>query len=272
VPKELDQELKAALARAKSAKSANPMFFALVLKGGSDGVLIVGKNAIPSAKINEAKKSCGGTTVLKGLCFGEDGALIFETPKDPPGSAATATRRIAQDLTGVTISPVFRLGRDPDSMGQPANEGTEVQTEEGSKGGGPTKPVSLVALQKCRLAWDLARKKAQQDINALQKTILVKASGDPSLKVIVKVVKGFDAAKTRLDSSLVELLDAALNAPTPEKRVELYSQAAGQIRAYQAFVAADPLLKDIDNNPFLPVKVNSTLSAVLNQLANTLGG
>jgi hypothetical protein len=111
------QALKTGLTKARTAKSDKPMFFAMVLKGGSDGVLLVDKMKIAPAKIQQAKKECGGSAVVNGLCFGEEGALVFETPKEPGGTWAAAAKKMAQ-AAGVSIKPVFRLGRDPDSIAE----------------------------------------------------------------------------------------------------------------------------------------------------------
>ena len=57
---EIDEELVTGLKAAKSKR----MSFAVVLKGGSDGALIVSKQKIPPTAIAEAKKESGGSAVI----------------------------------------------------------------------------------------------------------------------------------------------------------------------------------------------------------------
>src|SRR5258706_16222071 len=66
VPKveELDAELAAGLKQAKGKR----MYFAVVVKGGTDGALIVSKQKIPPTAIAEAKKKCGGSALIKSPC------------------------------------------------------------------------------------------------------------------------------------------------------------------------------------------------------------
>lgn len=112
----LDKTLANTLKQATRAPAGSPYFFALVLKGGTDGRLIVAKGAIPEKQIAEAKKQTGGSAVIKGVCFGEEGTLVFETPKAPAPTWTPLVKRLANEGAGVTIQPVFRQGRDPDQL------------------------------------------------------------------------------------------------------------------------------------------------------------
>src|SRR5438552_8060311 len=103
---ELDEELVTALKQAKSKR----MYFAAVLKGASDGALLLKKTKIPPADIAAAKKKCGGSAVLKGACFYEDGKYVFETAKDPPATLANALKIIARRDAGLSIHPICRSG------------------------------------------------------------------------------------------------------------------------------------------------------------------
>ena len=107
---EIDVDLAAALKQAKNRR----MYFAFVVKGGTDGALLVSKQKIPPTAIAEAKKKCGGSTVIKGACFGEEGKLVFETAKEPPATLGNAIKLVARRDTGLTIAPLCRVGTAPD--------------------------------------------------------------------------------------------------------------------------------------------------------------
>lgn len=102
-------ELKTALKLALRATPGKPHFFALLVKGAKDGALIVDKRRISTKLIDEAKKEHGATSVVRGLCHGEDGAIVFETVKRQSPAVAVAAKRLASVHAGVKIKPVFRV-------------------------------------------------------------------------------------------------------------------------------------------------------------------
>ena len=116
MPTTLDQSLADNLKRATRAPADHPYFFALVVKGGTDGQLIVSKGRVPEKQIAEAKKETGGSAVVKGVCFGEDGTLVFETPKLPAPAWTPLVKRLAKEGAGLALKAVFRQGRDPDQL------------------------------------------------------------------------------------------------------------------------------------------------------------
>src|SRR5438270_9697308 len=108
------EELDAELATGLKAAKGKRMYFAVVLKGGADGALIVSKQKVPAPAIAEAKKKCGGSAVIKGACFGEEGKHIFEVAKEPPATLANTLKLIAKRDSGLSIHAECRVGSDPD--------------------------------------------------------------------------------------------------------------------------------------------------------------
>jgi hypothetical protein len=103
-----------ALANGLKAAKSKRMYFAAVLKGGADGALIVSKTKVSPADIAEAKKKCGGSSVINGICFGEDGRHVFETAKSAPATLAQALKTIAKRDANLSIIPICRIGGGPD--------------------------------------------------------------------------------------------------------------------------------------------------------------
>ena len=116
MPTTLDRSLADNLKRATHAPADHPYFFALVVKGGTDGQLIVSKGRVSEKQVAEAKKETGGSAVVKGVCFGEDGTLVFETPKLPAPAWTPLVKRLAKEGAGLALKAVFRQGRDPDRI------------------------------------------------------------------------------------------------------------------------------------------------------------
>src|ERR1043165_8239007 len=88
-------ELASALKQAKK----KPMFFAFIAKG-TDGVLMVDKKKIPQKEIAAAKKEGGGGTIFTGRCQDEEGTLVFEVAKDPPGPLSGQLKKIIKRDSG----------------------------------------------------------------------------------------------------------------------------------------------------------------------------
>ena len=80
-----------------------------MLKGGTDGALLVSKTKITAPAIAEAKKSSGGSAVIQGFVSYVDGGYLFETAKKPPATAAQAVKTIANRDAGMPIHATFRM-------------------------------------------------------------------------------------------------------------------------------------------------------------------
>ena len=112
-------ELKSALKLAAKAPSGKPHFFAMIIKGGVEGTLIVDKRKIASKLIDAAKKEFNTSTVVKGVCFGDGEILVFETAKPPAGNLDSIAKRMAQvRAEGLSIKPEFKLGRDDEHVAE----------------------------------------------------------------------------------------------------------------------------------------------------------
>lgn len=143
-PENLDTALADGLKQAKTRR----MYFAFVVKGGTDGALIVAKKKIPPTAIAEAKKKCGGSAVIRGACFGEDGKWVFETAAEPPATLGNALKIVARRDTGLTIAPLCRIGTDPDL----ADDGESPPDSAPLPGDQAAPETSAESLWKARLA------------------------------------------------------------------------------------------------------------------------
>jgi hypothetical protein len=131
-------------------------------------------------------------------------------------------------------------------------------------------PGSIVALQKARLAYDAARKKAHGEVVKLQQAMLAEFQGDPELPEAQKAALKLEAALAGFDDQLLDKLDEAINANTPELREERQLDAADIVDNYFAYLQGHPFLNQVDENPFVKVSVGSTLAATLNLLGDKL--
>jgi hypothetical protein len=106
----LDSELATNIKAAKTKR----MHFAFVAKGGGDGALVLAKGKVPPALITVAKKKSGGTQVIQGACFGEDGKIVFEMAHEPPATMEAALKKVIQRDAGISQHCICRRGTNPD--------------------------------------------------------------------------------------------------------------------------------------------------------------
>ena len=108
-----DQELLAMVKRAMTAKRDQPLRYAILQQTRKEGALVLGKATVPADKIQAARqKAGGGRIVSRGICFNENGKLIFESPRKcpphcrrPRGCSSSATP--ARKSTRFSASPAM---------------------------------------------------------------------------------------------------------------------------------------------------------------------
>lgn len=141
-----------------------------------------------------------------------------------------------------------------------------------------TAGVSLVALQKSRLAWDNTRKAIQAQLKALELAVVAavhqhnidEASEDEYDEG--ELAHGIPRLYTlldKLDTRLIDKLDAALNAGD-DQRLALQHEAEGIIKEYRTALADDTTLTLIDKTGFLPAPIRPVVEKTLSVLGTQL--
>ena len=126
----------------------------------------------------------------------------------------------------------------------------------------------VVAYAKSRLAWIAARKKMESDIDSLRAKIIETFKDDAIAPQIETNYRAKVAPiLARLDDSLADKLDEATNATDPAARAKLVAEAKSKLSFYAKYLAAEPLLKDLDENPFLPLTIRATIGGTIQQLS-----
>jgi len=133
--------------------------------------------------------------------------------------------------------------------------------------GGPT---TFVGYAKARLAWLDTRKQVAAELQRLEKAILQAYAGTSSLGAVQTATRSLDEVLTILDERLADKLDEGLNAADPAARQAIHRQAAEIIGRYQRFIRTSPLMRQVDDNPFVAVNVQERLSTTLDDLERQL--
>jgi hypothetical protein len=265
---ELDAELAAGLKAAKGKR----MYFAVVLKGAADGALIVSKQKVPPGAIAEAKKKSGGSAVIKGACFGEEGKHIFEVAKEPPGTLANTLKILAKRDSGLTIHAECRVGSSPDLVDEEDAKATST-----AKPTTTTKPTGQQTAQKGPLpeaekyaaalnTWEKASAAALSATDKLLSSL--QATNDEVALAIAKIIEKMrnDFPDT-LDDALTNLAKSAKagNAADAES-YRLKSEIA--IKASLAYLGNNAkTIEACENNPFdVSVPFRAALTEALKQV------
>jgi hypothetical protein len=262
---DFDEELAAGLKAAKSKRCC----FALVMKGGADGALIVAKAKVPPAAIAEAKKKSGGSAVSQGICFYEDGKYIFELAKEPPATMARLIKTIAKRDAEMTINVECRMGTDAELADANGTDGAAATPPVAAATTTPAKAgFSTADFNKSRLSWDAAKKKIHGDMEKLNTAIRADLPEDATLGK--ELVEYIDEMLTSVDKNLEGALDSVVKAGTDADRQSAKAAALGVIDRYQKTVAINPGVKQVQRNPVMPINILTPLNATLDVIKRYL--
>jgi hypothetical protein len=147
-----------------------------------------------------------------------------------------------------------------DEAGVPANEGNGGTQEVG--GGSPA------AFTRARQAWSATRKRVEDEIEKLRAAI-VTAYQDHDIANDLEASFRTKVAGTVLqnfDERLSEKLNAVAGATDAAQRKQLIDEAKAIMDGYRTYVTSEPLLADLDDNPFEPLKIRQTVTTTLTAL------
>jgi hypothetical protein len=131
-------------------------------------------------------------------------------------------------------------------------------------------PASKVVFTQSRLAWVAARTKVHGELKKLEDAILDTYKDEDVFSEVQSAVRKLDSILENFDESLADKLDEALNATDEAEHARLHGEARGIIQRYRRFLDSDPLVRDIDGNPFVPLTVHATIDKTLSVLESKL--
>jgi hypothetical protein len=145
----------------------------------------------------------------------------------------------------------------------------QQQQQQQTQGGKPPEGAK-VTYAKSRLAWLAARKKVESDINTLEAEIVATYEDEGVGQELASAYTSWvGPVLSALDDRLADALDAAANAADAEEREKLVADAKKLIAEYTAFLN-DPRIAELDDNPFLPLAIRSTVGGTLSTLAKAI--
>lgn len=141
----------------------------------------------------------------------------------------------------------------------------------GGQKGGPKNGVGSPVFAKARLAWVSTRKKVEGDLEKLHKELQATYQGQGVVADLEKVFRSkVEPMMENLDSSLADKLDEVNNATDPGEHAKLVDEARAIISKFEAYLTSEPLIAKLDDNPFVPLAIEKTLSASLAALSKAV--
>jgi hypothetical protein len=132
----------------------------------------------------------------------------------------------------------------------------------------PPQTPTVVTYAKSRLAWLAARQRVVGEVAKLRGQLLAEYKDAPES---VAILDAYDTRSADLlagfDEQLADKLDEATNAEDAALRAKLVAEARAVIAAYQKHLDSENLIKDLDENPFVPLMIRATMGATLKALA-----
>ena len=130
--------------------------------------------------------------------------------------------------------------------------------------------ADAATIAKARAVWLATRKRVDADLNKLLDTIRDTYKDHGGLAEIEKHVQGqLDTVLDALDEDLAHKLDEMSKATGPE-RPKLVAEAKKIVARYQQHIATDKVVGTLDDNPFVPISVQKTVSAALSALSRSI--
>jgi hypothetical protein len=199
-------------------------------------------------------------------------ALVRRIPEvvaaDPPRKETLATLA-RQAQVNLKTGNLTYAAADIESLRRAMEAGPTVSGTAPTSGASPSATPGQPFYDKARVAWVATRNKVQSDVETLRKAILSTYSDratelDGQFQARVAPLLG------TLDESLADKLDAASNAADAQQRSELVEEARQIIERHRDYLAASPIIADLDANPFVPLAIQKTVATTLAALSNTV--
>ncbi len=211
-----------------------------------------------------------------------------KSPAPPDAPAAPDMGSLTADLTALVKRMIQLIAADPTR--QESLQPLAVTAQTAVKGGDPAaakaavgalhKAIEIIekaaaspgaangqadaaTLAKARVAWLATRQRVDADLNKLLDAIRTTYKEHEGLADIEKTMqKHLDSVLDALDDSLAHKLDE-LSKVTAAERPKAVAEAQQILARYQQHLATDKVIGQLDDNPFVPIAVQKTVTAAL---------
>jgi hypothetical protein len=136
----------------------------------------------------------------------------------------------------------------------------------------PARPaVNVANMEKAGKAWAATRQKVEADIGKLRdKFADVFKDHEQSAALTAGFDARVEAVLHALDHELSNRLADVTRSADPAEHQKAVADARQIIKRYEAFLATDPTIGEIDSNPLVPLAIQKTLTATLEVLSKAI--
>ena len=182
-----------------------------------------------------------------------------------------------QSLKGLATAAQTALkSGDADAAGQAVQSLSEAlaqpsQTQAQAPTDTPAQAPNTAAFAKARLAWVATRKKIEADLGKLHSEMTKAYDGHGFAADLDKVFQTkVEPVLGSLDESLADKLDEVTNNSDPATHTKLVGEAKKILQDYESYISQEPLIAQLDDNPFVPLQIEKTLMATLKALEKVI--
>ena len=218
-------------------------------------------------------------------------------PEAPAAAGNSGAAEAAQRLTGLVKRMIGALGSNPagaDAMktaaktAQAALKAGDVAAATGetdtlerllnampaAPGAGPAAsgpPPGSPVFTKARATWVATRRKVESELDKLHAELQAIYKGHGVVADLEKTFRSkVEPMMEKFDESLAHKLDEVAQNADAAAHAKLVEDVKGIIGRYEAFLGSDPLIRKLDDNPFVPLSIEKTLTASLTALAKVV--
>ncbi len=188
-------------------------------------------------------------------------------------AASAAVKSGDSDAAGKAVDALAAAAEAAESA--PANDqsGGPAPAQSGAPASAPAAAAAVPAatLTKSRAIWVATRGAVEKQLDALQGKMAEVYQDHDFGAHLEKVFRDkVEPVLGTLDDSLVHILDEAGKTQDAAAQKKLINDAQDVISKYESYLAKEKLIQQLDQNPFMELKIEATLTKTLEALGRTL--
>lgn len=228
-----------------------------------------------SLALSPSRKYTGLKKILSGLAK-EHGWPVkqFKVVGEEDGAEESGESEAGETPSGGETPPAAPPQPETPAAGVGEAEAPETETgeaEEETPAAGGLTPEQMrrkaETIRKAALAWNKSTEAATKALRKLQKAIL--DTRDPNAAPVIQALEGILRRLDRIDEEAEEAAAAAAAGDA-----EAFNREANDLRAkvrdIAGRVATDEVIRDADDNPFVPVNIGKVLNTALTAILKSI--
>lgn len=180
-------------------------------------------------------------------------------------AAQSAIKANDMDAAAASADTLERLLDAADQAGAGAGAGQPGQA------GGAKNGVGSPVFAKARTAWVATRQRVEADLDKLHEQLQATYKDHGVVADLETVFRSkVEPMMQTLDGSLADKLDEIAQTTDPAAHAKLVGEARAIIGRFESYLGSEPMIAKLDQNPFVPLSIEKTLTASLTALSKAV--